>query len=33
MLMGSADELPTAPKVQTKFIEDMTEAEAAKLVN
>ena len=33
MLMGSADELPTAPKEQTKFIEDMTEAEAAKLVN
>ena len=33
MLMGSADALPTAPKEKTLFIEDMTEADAAKLVN
>ena len=33
MLMGSADALPTAPKEKTLFIEDMTEADAAKLVS
>jgi ubiquitin carboxyl-terminal hydrolase 14 len=29
MLMGSADELPAPPKEKTKFIEDMSELEAA----
>ena len=33
MLMGSADSLPEAPKVKTKFIEDMTESEAAAAVS
>ena len=33
MLMGSADALPTAPKEKTVFIEDMTEADAARLVS
>ncbi|XP_019853603.1 PREDICTED: ubiquitin carboxyl-terminal hydrolase 14-like [Amphimedon queenslandica] len=32
MLMGSADALPTAPKEKTIFIEDMTEADAARLL-
>ena len=33
MLMGSADSLPEAPKEKTKFIEDMSEAEAAAAVS
>ena len=33
MLMGSADSLPEAPKERTKFIEDMTESEAAVAVS
>ena len=33
MLMGSADSLPEAPKERTKFIEDMTESEAAAAVS
>ena len=33
MLMGSADSLPEAPKEKTKFIEDMTESEAAAAVS
>lgn len=33
MLMGSADQLPTAPIEKTKFIEDMSESEAAKAVS
>ena len=33
MLMGSADELPTEPKERPKFIEDMTEEEAASAVS
>ena len=33
MLMGSADSLPQAPKEKTKFIEDMTESEAAAAVS
>ena len=32
MLMGSADSLPEAPKEKTKFIEDMTDLEAAAAV-
>ena len=33
MLMGSADTLPQAPVVKPKFIEDMSETEAASLVS
>ena len=33
MLMGSVDSLPEAPKERTKFIEDMTELEAAAAVS
>ena len=33
MLMGSADSLPEAPKERTKFIEDMTDSEAAAAVS
>lgn len=33
MMMGSAEELPSAPAQRTKFIEDMTEAEAASAVS
>lgn len=33
MMMGSADALPTAPTVKTKFIEDMSEQEAAAAVS
>ncbi|CAI8012399.1 Ubiquitin carboxyl-terminal hydrolase 14 [Geodia barretti] len=29
MMMGSADSLPEAPKHETKFLEDMTDTEAA----
>ena len=33
MMMGSAEELPQAPTQSTKFIEDMTESEAAAAVS
>ena len=33
MLMGSAEELPTEPTERPKFIEDMTEEEAASAVS
>ena len=33
MMMGSADQLPEAPKERTKFIEDMTDLEAAAAVS
>ena len=29
MLMGSADKLPEKPKDQVRFVEDMSESEAA----
>lgn len=29
MMMGSADAVPTAPVAKTKFLEDMTDAQAA----
>lgn len=32
-MMGSVDELPSAPKEKTKFIEDMTEEDAAAAVS
>ena len=32
-MMGSADELPSAPKEKPKFIEDMTDEEAAAAVS
>jgi ubiquitin carboxyl-terminal hydrolase 14 len=32
-MMGSADELPTAPVEKPKFIEDMSETEAAAAVS
>ena len=33
MVMGSADSLPEAPKEKTRFIEDMTDSEAAAAVS
>ena len=33
MMMGSAEALPSAPTERTKFIEDMTDAEAASAVS
>ena len=33
MMMGSAEALPSAPAEKTKFIEDMSEAEAASAVS
>lgn len=33
MMMGSAEALPSAPTERPKFIEDMTEAEAASAVS
>ena len=33
MMMGSADSLPEAPKQKTKFLEDMTDTEAAAAVS
>ncbi len=33
LMMGSVDELPSAPKEKTKFIEDMTEEDAAATVS
>ena len=33
MMMGSAEALPSAPTERTKFIEDMSEAEAASAVS
>ena len=33
MLMGSADALPNPPAEKTKFIEDMSEMEAAMAVS
>ncbi len=32
-MMGSADELPSAPVEKTKFIEDMTDEDAAAAVS
>lgn len=33
LMMGSAEELPQAPSERPKFIEDMSEAEAAAAVS
>ena len=33
LMMGSAEQLPQAPVQKTKFLEDMSEAEAAAAVS